>query len=195
MKTNLFRLSCYILLLAFTSCSSCKKNEPPKPEDTLPPATQTGAGTFGCLIDGIPYAPIGSQGIGGWIPPARGGYTTQLSQSPTRNNVKFSGNNEGARFQIYVRSVSKPGTYPLNFDTNPGYLYPENYAVFYKNVQIDRYGTTRLDTYVTTSQVTGSVTFTRADTVNNIVSGTFEFKAKNLVDGKIISVSGGRFDL
>ena len=59
MKTNLFRLSCYILLLAFTSCSSCKKNEPPKPEDTLPPATQTGAGIFGCLIDGVAWIPTG----------------------------------------------------------------------------------------------------------------------------------------
>ena len=190
MKTNLFRLSCYILLLAFTSCSSCKKNEPPKPEDTLPPATQTGANTFGCLIDGVPYAPIGYQGIGGWVLPAKGGYQGQLNNAPTRNNVIIFGNNEGARFNIYVRSVDKVGTYPLNFDTNPGYLYPENYAVFYKRVN-----DFREDVFTTTSQVTGSVTFTRADTISKIVSGTFEFKAKNVVDGKIITITNGRFDL
>ena len=105
------------------------------------------------------------------------------------------GDSERSRFKIYVRGVDKPGTYPLNFDTNPGYLYPENYGVFYKKIT-DRQGYNwGEDVYITTSQVTGSVTFTRADTINNIVSGTFEFKAKNPVDGKIISVSGGRFDL
>ena len=40
--------------------ASCKKEH----EDTLPPATQTGAGTFGCKINGKIFIPKGSNGNG-----------------------------------------------------------------------------------------------------------------------------------
>ena len=42
----------------------CQKKEaaPARPEDLLPPATQTGANTFGCLLNGQPWTPRGSNG-------------------------------------------------------------------------------------------------------------------------------------
>jgi hypothetical protein len=42
----------------------CRKNDdaPAKPEDQLPAATQTGANTFGCLVNGQPYSPSGNNG-------------------------------------------------------------------------------------------------------------------------------------
>lgn len=41
--------------------TQCRKNDdaPAKPEDQLPAATQTGANTFGCLLNGKPWMPSG----------------------------------------------------------------------------------------------------------------------------------------
>ena len=52
------------LLAALLGLSQCKKTEPAaaRPEDQLPPATQTGANTFGCLLNGQPWTPGGSNG-------------------------------------------------------------------------------------------------------------------------------------
>ena len=45
-----------ILLLTITLLSACDKDEPTcQGIDCLPPATQTGAGTFGCLVNGVPF--------------------------------------------------------------------------------------------------------------------------------------------
>ncbi len=47
------------IVMAITTLSGCKK-EPitcDKPVDCLPPATQTGARTFGCLVDGEVFLP------------------------------------------------------------------------------------------------------------------------------------------
>ena len=46
------------LLPALLGLSQCKKNDP-NPVDQLPPATQTGANTFGCLVNGQPWLPQG----------------------------------------------------------------------------------------------------------------------------------------
>lgn len=49
------------LCLLLTQCSQCKKDDP-APEEQLPPATQTGANTLGCLVNGQPYTPGGYKG-------------------------------------------------------------------------------------------------------------------------------------
>lgn len=59
MKTFLnMRLHLLILLTAILLNTSCKKqnvNICTDPVCKLPPATQTGAHTFGCLVDGKPW--------------------------------------------------------------------------------------------------------------------------------------------
>ena len=48
---NRFRkLPLYLCLATLTQCSKCKND--PAPTDQLPAATQTGANTFGCLVNG-----------------------------------------------------------------------------------------------------------------------------------------------
>ncbi|PCI33745.1 MAG: hypothetical protein COB60_07120 [Flavobacteriaceae bacterium] len=49
-----------MLLIVFTISLSCCKNDddtPSNPIDQLPPATQTGENTFGCLLDGEAFLP------------------------------------------------------------------------------------------------------------------------------------------
>ena len=47
---------------------------------------------------------------------------------------------------------------------------------------------------MTNDQFTGSVTITRADSVAQVVSGTFEFTAVNAQTGETRKVTKGRFD-
>ena len=46
-----------LLLFLFIGCSG--DDDSANPLDQLPPATQTGANTFGCLINGEPFTPKG----------------------------------------------------------------------------------------------------------------------------------------
>ena len=51
---------CAICLLFVTSCNN-DDDQPQSPIDQLPAATQTGENTFGCLLDGEPFIPGGTQ--------------------------------------------------------------------------------------------------------------------------------------
>ena len=53
-----------VILLSTLLGASCKKTNTPSPTDQLPPTTQTGANTFGCLVNGKVYVPKGSSGTG-----------------------------------------------------------------------------------------------------------------------------------
>jgi len=55
MKNLLFL---FTTLLALISCSK-DDNKPTNPTDQLPPATQIGANTAGCLLDGKAFLPKG----------------------------------------------------------------------------------------------------------------------------------------
>ncbi|MBF9223295.1 hypothetical protein [Hymenobacter ruricola] len=57
------KLFLYLCLLTLTQCSTCKNDPVPQdPAAQLPPATQTGAGTFGCLVNGQVYTPSENTG-------------------------------------------------------------------------------------------------------------------------------------
>ncbi|UOQ73224.1 hypothetical protein [Hymenobacter cellulosilyticus] len=49
------------LLLAILPLLQCK-SDVTGPESQLPPATQNGANTFGCLVNGRPWTPRGNTG-------------------------------------------------------------------------------------------------------------------------------------
>ena len=54
------KLPLYLALVLLTQCSKCKDD--PAPIAQLPPATQTGANTLGCLVNGQPWTPQGNSG-------------------------------------------------------------------------------------------------------------------------------------
>ncbi len=78
MKQLLLIIASFVLL-----SSSCRKPKPVNPVDQLPPETQAGANTFGCLIDGKVFIPKGNP-LGGLIKKAsyqflNGGYYFGIS--------------------------------------------------------------------------------------------------------------------
>jgi hypothetical protein len=187
MKTHILRIWLYAVLCI--SFWTCKSSNSPTPLEQLPPATQTGANTFGCLIDGQAWIP---NGTGGFMPsPAiNGGY---LGDSPKYGVNIWTYQRDGKLLEVYVEKVEKTGRYELNFDTetSPNLVYPKSYGYY----SIRNATPATSSSYVTTSQVVGYVNFTVADTVMGKLAGTFEFDAIDKNSGKIIKITNGRFDI
>ncbi len=165
-----------LLLLLF----SCKKEV-----KELPPATQTGANTFGAKIDGNLWVP---QGFGPF--PA----SNLLEARLLGNNFyltaqNFSSSPYETEFDIVLIGLTGTGTFILNTDlTHPSSL---NSYAYYVRRQL-----TPLNEWITSSAHTGSVTITRFDTAARIISGTFQFTGGEVSDAKPpVLVTEGRFDV
>jgi hypothetical protein len=178
-----------LIALAFLTLFSgmqCEKDFPPgTPEiDKLPTATQIGANTFGCLVDGKAFTPKGTWGSDG----------LQVYYQYVDNAYHF--NIGVTRKELYaplrdmlIRShyiELQETTYQLGEMDTPGNIGSE-YCIY--NPNKDGFD----DLFRTTSVIKGEITFTRFDVINQIVSGTFWFDAVNK-DGKVVQVREGRFD-
>jgi hypothetical protein len=171
-----------IITLLFVSLLSCNKEV-----SELPSATDTGANTFGARVNGT-----------FWIPKSFGvvqGASILEARYALNSTVVINARNLAAQpteteFEIYLYNVTAPGTYLLNANTA---IYPNqnsNYA-YYVERKI-----TPVNEWMTTSEYNGSVTVTKADTVNRIIAGTFEFKAINKYGTpQPLTVTEGRFDI
>ncbi len=166
-----------LALFLFVACN--------KEVEELPPATQTGANTFGAKVDGKFWVP---KGFGPFpandILEARMTGTTHL----LINARNFSSSPTETEFEILVSGITGLGTYQLNTTVSPPASTGYGYYV--------KRNLTPLNEWITSSSYTGSVTLTRLDTVAKVVSGTFQFNALNMYNSpQPISVTEGRFDL
>ena len=84
-------LLCFFLLLTFFTFSHCKKSTPANPIDELPPETQTGVNTFGCLVDGQAFKPGGAS----------------LSGGSLQCNYQYLGNQVGGGYFFVVKGTSQ----------------------------------------------------------------------------------------
>ena len=177
MKSYKILFSGFFLLLLITSCS--------KDVDDLPAATQTGANTFGAKVNGEFWVPAKF----GIIPAdnlLKARYSSPESILITANNFSKSPNETS--FEIQITGVTGPGTYYLNQNV----IRPTRYGYGF----FEKRRFTPEEEYQTSNHFTGSVTITRLDNVNKIVSGTFEFNAESLSNpGQSIQVTEGRFDI
>jgi hypothetical protein len=174
MKNILFVFSTILLF------ASCKKEV-----TELPPATQTGANTFAAKINGEIWVP---QGFGPF--PA----SNLLEARWLGGNIyiharNFSRSPKETEFEFFLKDVDKTGVYNLN--TNASYpTQGANYGYFVRR------NLTPTNEFMTSSVQTGRVIITRIDTVNFIVSGTFEFSAADIFGSDPpITVTEGRFDI
>ncbi|MGQ0740160.1 MAG: DUF6252 family protein [Bacteroidota bacterium] len=169
-----------IATLSLAVFISCKKEV-----KELPPATQTGANTFGLKLNGEMWVPQGFAGIP----------DSDLLKARLLGNVliitaqNFSSSPTETEFEMKVFGAAGAGTYL--FSSNTSYPNgPNNYGYHVKRKL------NPLDEWITSAAQTGSVNITRLDTAARIVSGTFRFNAENLVNpSQTISVTEGRFDI
>lgn len=177
MKVGILLLLPLCFLLLSNSCSKSKS------EDKLPPTTQTGANTFGCLIDGKVWIPTGG-GIGSGINATRGGF---FQDAAGKLNIYIAANSYNDGVEIYLKHITSTGTFYLNSNTGvkPNVIFPESYGVYFIDGQ---------EEYVTDFTHTGTVNISYADTTKGIVAGTFEMQLYQKTSGKVINVTQGKFD-
>lgn len=165
------------LLLTAMSCKKDKTTD----EDQLPPITQTGANTFGCLVNGKVYIPKGYNGTGTPNPKiSLEFFNGNLILSITTNQLE-NGNSLGYVNISISDTVLSPGIY--NY---PGKM---NFSIGWPNV-INNCFTPAFDTTV---KKWGEALVTKFDNVNKIVSGNFNCKFKTETCDTVF-ITNGRFD-
>ena len=156
-------------------CMKCEEETPKEPIDLLPPPTQTGENTFGCLVDGEPFTPDGR--------PLS--FTTEYSYYQGEHYLRISGDR---RYEDGLLSIGI-GTEGLAINEGETYELLEREQ---GNAYGSRYKSSNF-TY-TSSESTGKLIITKLDTEEHIMSGTFFFDIKS-VEGKTYKVREGRFDI
>jgi hypothetical protein len=164
--------------------SSCKKHviKPVDQLSLLPPATQTGARTFGCLVNGQAFVPKDRSIIEGPLLQCNyiflnGGYYFLLALVNSNNGLV-----QGVRVATDSLAIAQGQSY--------------KFAIYRKGNADAAYNLTGTQnrSYVTNTTVSGYLTITKLDPIMQIVSGTFYFKGIN-APGDTVNVTDGRFDM
>jgi len=177
--------------------SSCLKSLLQSEEvKKLPKATTTGANIFGCKVNGKSWIPDGSHDLFVSIP----ALSAHIYQSQGRKFFYIS-----ARKDPSILNKEEDSYDDMDFDVilpaNPGEVIINEtcsncgLACPYSSLRFFVKGLTSGACYMTNSIHTGKIQFSRIDTLNRIVSGTFEFSAIDNNTGKTMNVTDGRFDV
>ena len=170
--------SLFILLIAITlnACSSSDDDNPQDPVSQLPPATMTGANTFGALLDGEPFIPGGGNNPLDCVYQLINGeryFTLQANKRDENfNRITISINTNAYELQegqTYQLSSNEVG------NAYARYSYATN-ATFTDSIN------------------TGTFTVTRLDLNAQIISGTFSFDIVDF-EGNLRKIREGRFDM
>ncbi len=157
----------------------CQKKDP-TPEEQLPPDTQTGANTFGCLVNGQAWTPKGNNGTSNYSVSydtgINGGiFSLQTYRYPDASNAFQS-------IALDVSSNLQVGSYSFRS--------PQRTRAVFNDTKIRCYWSSA-DSATTYRR--GTLIITRLDRQAGIVSGTFSFTLyKPGCDS--IRVTKGRFD-
>ena len=172
-------ISLFIVLVS----GNCKKNNS-DPIEQLPPETQTGANTFGCLIDGKVFLPKGNPLAG---PVKKAQYQLVNGRQSFGISARRSDGEESQSVGVGGDSIIiNVGVYELTSRNTAGKL--SGLYLFSKIGTLGNY-------YYTNEIEKGQIHIKHFDTINQIVSGTFWFDAKDTATGKIVQVREGRFDM
>jgi hypothetical protein len=162
--------------------SSCKKHviQPVDQLSLLPPATQTGANTFGCLINGQAFVPQNQSFLVGprlqcnYIYTAGGYYFTV-------GGVNKNGNGVESDIIVFTDSLAiHEGQTIKLMNDEKGNGVGEYFLVN--------------PPYYTSKTLTGELTITHFDTVKQILSGNFYFNVISTANDTI-KITSGRFDM
>ncbi len=189
----------YFFLPFLVLLFGCTKTETTTPQDTLPPITQVGANTAGCVINGKVLVPKnGSQAIGGSA--AYGLKKTQgMNFWPNKNDywqleIANKKDTNGSGIILWIKNMSSG-----NGDYLVGQSNGELYAFGSNNNQIIA-GITENGISKTywSSPNSGLIKINRSDLANgiSIYSGTFNCSLYNKDNPtETIQVTDGRFDI
>jgi len=182
------KISTYItvvLVFFLLTASKCKKDAGGKPIDQLPSETQTGANTFGCLVNGQAFLPYES---------------IFNSSSATQCNYQFFNH----KYYVVIsgtrnkdNSVHSVGVYTDSLKISEGQKYVLKSRIN-GNASGDYFwaaaGGNNSLYRTNNSGNSGELFISKLDSINQIMSGTFWFNAVDKI-GDSVKVTDGRFDL
>ena len=174
MRLLLLLLTSFLFLAA--ACTKADDDTPTTPLDELPPATQVGANTFGCLIDGVPFV---NQGGGFSVQNINANY----SPNPDRYFIKaYELSGDGGRDAVKV-------ALRIYRDTVGSFEPMENWEVLKFDTQL------QFASYVLDRQNPGLINITSIDRSSQIISGTFNLNIVDTTSNDTKSLTEGRFDV
>ena len=189
-------LRCSTGCLAALLLSGCNKSDL-EPKLTLPAITSVGANTMGFEVDGrvwINYG-RGCYGSGG------GGCFDNVLTSHSRsdNGVRFFSVSAGLitpghqeEFGFRIDTLRGTGTYLSG--PRPAWLQPGDVGTGANGISLNEVRTTQ-KYFVSRANAT-RIVLTRVDTVQHIVSGTFEGQLEDgFHPGNFVTIRNGRFDM
>lgn len=175
----------FLLITLTTLLACCNKDDKstptPTPDSQLPPATQTGANTFGCLLDGVIFKPgLTNNSYQCYYQLVNGEYYFNVNANYEKNGILKS-------LAIFTAklAISEGQNYILKENNNGNVI--GKYFVGNNNSGI-------IEEYYTSTINTGELKITKLDFTNNIVSGTFWYDVK---DNQNVThqIRDGRFDM
>jgi hypothetical protein len=173
---KIFSTRLLFLIIPLTLILSCKK-------DGLTKATQNGANTFSCKINGKAFQPCRDEVLFG-SPSLWGGVSISAITIARVTAKCFYTNFPKRDISIELSDFHGLGEYPLSDPNNRG-IYNEYIPVL-----------PLIKTYESLYTTTGKIIITKDDRTNFILSGTFEFKAANKDNtNDIITITDGGFDI
>ncbi len=173
-------LTAFLILTVFCF-SKCKKDRPDS--NGLPAATQEGKNTLGFLLNGQPWKPEGFSGVGNLsIDYDQGINNGTLGIIAYRTLSSSDKTQFGLGITDSVNFKNAPFTLNVKKKSLANFLYStKNYCDI---VHSD-----------TTIYEDGSITITKLDRVNRIISGTFQGLLYKQLCGDTMKITQGRFDM
>lgn len=170
-KQSVFLLVTLFSFILF-SAGSCEKDNEPQ----LPPITQIGKDTFGCLVNGEI-----------WLPKAYDLFPVKhvVLERVNDQRIWHIGVRQGAASNFYFsinEDSLKEGKINIPVDES------NDIGIYHASQSFDN------SSFRWNYNLPGELIITRLDTINKVISGTFWFDLLNSNDEKI-EIRDGRFDL
>jgi hypothetical protein len=167
------------LLLPLCGLLSCHHQNDPTPVEQLPPATQTGANTFGCLVNGQPWTPRGNNGTSNYSVSYDTGLNGGVFDLQTYRYPDDSNDFQALYFSVL--SNCQVGSYSFRSRRRS--------RAYFWNTKAKCY----VDSKDSTTYRQGTFTITKLDLTKGIIAGTFAFTLYQ-PGCDTIKVTEGRFD-
>ncbi|WP_291135170.1 membrane lipoprotein lipid attachment site-containing protein [Flavobacterium sp. UBA7663] len=175
-------ISLIVITIFLTSCNDDDGQLPaPSPIYQLPPETQIGANTFGCLLDGEVFKPgLNPNSYQCFYQFVDGGYYFNVNANSTENNILTS---------LVI------GTLRLQIGEGQTYsLYERADGNALGGLFVGNSSTGVIDDSYTSAEHSGELKISKLDSENRIVSGTFWYDIKDN-SGIVHQIREGRFDM
>jgi hypothetical protein len=160
----------------------CKKNSNGTDVPGLPPATQTGANTFGFLLNGVPWTPAGNNGSGNNL---------SIDYDQGINNGIFSVWAYNTRLYSNTQYIGIGIADSVNFIIAPKRIELHNNSIFRSNI-LRRDYCWFIESWNLNTKCTGFLNIKKYDKLNRIISGDFEYTLSTNCD--TLKITKGRFD-